>query len=82
MKGLKQIKLQTKNFISMIGMTCTPTIFGFVCLSVSRKHLFKTCLGETSKRLEQQTREDNAVDKDTLSWNFVWECNFFVFGIP
>ena len=66
----------------MIETTCTPPVFGFVCLSVPRMFPFKTCLGENPKMLVRQTREDNAKDKATMSFNDVWEYYCFVFGFP
>ena len=72
----------SKMFFSMIDISYTPPTFGFVYLSTSRKNPFKTFLGETSKRLEKQLREDNAGAKATRSCNDIWEIYCFVFGFP
>ena len=81
MKGLKQIQYR-QHFFSMIYTTYTLPVFRLVCLLVSRMCPFKTCLGETSKRLKMQVREDNAGDKATLPCNGVWKFYCFVFGFP
>ena len=69
-----------KMLFSMIDITYTPPIYGFIYLLISRRNPFKTYLGETSKRLEKQLREDNNGISNTYLCNEIWEIYSFIYG--
>ena len=69
-------------FLSMADISYTAPVHGFAYLSISRKNPFKTFLGETSKRLEKQLREDNNGANATRSCNNIWEIYSFVYEFP
>ena len=41
-----------KIFLTMIDMSYTPPLYGFIYLSISRKNTFKTHFAQTNKKLE------------------------------
>ena len=66
-------------YLTMIDMTYTPPLFGFIYLLVSSKYPYKTYFGETTKRLEQQIREDNNSTSDVSLCNHIWELSYFAY---
>ena len=69
-----------KILFSMIDISYTPPMHGFIYLLISRKNPFKTYLGETSKRLEKQLREDNNGISNPILCNEIWEIYSFIYG--
>ena len=67
-------------FMTMIDVTYTPPNYGFIYLSISRKHPYKTYFGTTNERLEKQIRYDNNGNNKISLCNEIWEIGCFIYG--
>ena len=69
-----------KVLVQMKSIHCQGPNYGFICLSVSKIHPWKTHLGETSINLEKQIDKDNSRLSGSELRNGKWEVCAFMFG--
>ena len=69
-----------KMFFSMIDITCTPPIYRFIYLEVSRNNPFEIFTVEILKRLGKQLREDNNRATSHSLYNEIQKIYIFICG--